>query len=45
MTKSSLYGFAVLRNPDAALSDEEFSWAKVCNQPLTIMHYFFEFFR
>ena len=27
MTKSSLYGFAVLGNTDAALSDEGFSWA------------------
>ena len=31
MIKSSLYGFAVLRNPDAALSDGGFLWAKVWN--------------
>ena len=29
--ESSLYDFAVHGNPDAALSDEGFSWAKVCS--------------
>ena len=29
--ESSLYNFAVHGNPDAALLDEGFSWAKVCS--------------
>ena len=29
--ESSLYDFAVNGNLDAALSDEGFSWAKVCS--------------